>query len=395
MLLTYYIEVNLIAVIIASILIKQTYGHTSRGESSNIVYIISLWLLIVMCVGDIAALASDGKTYPGAHTIVLIGNTVFLGAQAMLACTWLMFFQIRLKVIRKLFSLKTYLVALPIILFLIALVVNCFTGFLFTVDADNVYQRGDFIYLHWITESLYVLGAFVQLIAAIVKPKTRYHRQQYVSYLLFYIPTLAGGLWQIIHFGVSSMQVGVAISSLLVFLQIQDCQMIRDELTGLNNRRALRNYEAQLVSSGNRVKLTLFMIDLDYFKRINDTYGHVSGDEALVQIAGVLRSALSNMPGNRIIIYRYAGDEFVLAGSDMTIDHINLAKKRIQDELDMVNLSRVNPYNLSLSIGVASGSCSNSSEFDEILQKADESMYQVKTRKKRRDQTKSIEIQQS
>ena len=384
MLLTYYIEVNLIAIIIASILIVQTRSRTSRGESSNIVYLTSLWLLIIMSAGDILALASDGKSYFGAHIAVVFGNSIFFAAQATLAFAWMMFFQIKFKFIRDFFSKRTFFLATPLFIFLLAIVLNVFMGFLFTVDASNVYQRSDFIYIHWITEASYVLGAFIQLIDAIAKAKAKIQRREYLAYLLYYIPTLAAGFWQIVNFGASTMQVGIAISSLLVFLQIQDGQLIRDELTGLNNRRSLRNYETAIVNAGEEIKLTLFMIDVDFFKHINDTYGHVSGDEALVQIAQILKNAANQMPGNRLVIYRYAGDEFVIAGTDMTLDLVNMTKTKIQLELDRVNYSKVNPYSLSLSIGVSSGACSTSKEFDDILQKADDSMYQVKTRKKRR-----------
>lgn len=382
--ITYYVEVNLTAIIIAAILIFQTARKTSRGASSNVVFYISLWLLIIMCVGDIAALTLDGVKYPGVHFIVIAGNSIFLGAQAMLAFTWLVFFQVRLKLIRTVVSPRTVLLVLPLIFFLVAIILNVFTGLLFTVDSNNVYRRADYIYIHWIVELIYVLGSFVQLTYAIAKAKNKIQRREYISYFLYFIPTLVAGGWQISNFGASTFQLGVAISSLLVFMQIQDGQLIRDELTGLNNRRSLRNYEDALISSGEEANLTLFMIDVDSFKSINDTYGHVTGDEALVQIAKVLKRALSHMPGNRIVIYRYAGDEFVLASTDMSIDVINLAKKRIQEELDSINNSKVNPYTLGLSIGVASGRCTSTNDFNEILQRADDSMYQVKTRKKRK-----------
>lgn len=383
MLLTYYVEVNLIAIILAVILIRETVSRTSSGEFSNIVYRISLWILIVMCVGDIVALVSDGRDFAGARVFVIAGNSLFFAAQAMLAYAWLVFFQIRLKYIRTLVSRRTIIVALPLILFLTAVVLNIKYGFLFTVDENNVYQRGEYVNLHWITEGLYVIGAVIQLIIAVLRSKTKSQRREYRSYLLYYLPTLFAGLWQILFFGASTLQIGVAISSLLAFLQFQDSQLIRDELTGLNNRRALHNYEDTIISGGEKIKLTLFMIDVDFFKHINDTYGHICGDEALVQIAQILKRSLSGMPGNRLIIYRYAGDEFVIAGTNMSKEMIQLAKTKIQDEVTRVNESGANPYSLSLSIGSATGECSEPEEFSSILQQADANMYEVKTRKKR------------
>lgn len=386
MLLTYYVEVNLIAIVIAIIIIYQTLRRTSRGESSRIIFLISLWLLILMCIGDIAGLSSDGRSFPGAYVIVIVGNSIFLSAQAALAFIWLVFFQVRLKQIKSVVSALTLILSLPLTLFVSMIVINGFTGFLFTVDANNVYQRAEYIYLHWITELIYVFGSLVQLIVAIVGTRSKLQRREYISYLLYFIPTLVAGIWQISYFGASTMQVGVAISSLLVFLKMQDNELIRDELTGLNNRHALRNYENALISSEGNIQLTLFMIDLDFFKHINDTYGHVRGDEALVQIAEILKRGVNVIPGNRLVIYRYAGDEFVLAGTDMSVDLIRLTIRSIQQELDRVNSSKVNPYTLSLSVGFATGLCSNNEEFASLLRKADESMYQVKARKKKRVQ---------
>lgn len=385
MLLTYYVEVNLVAIIVAAILMSHAFRRTSRGESSNIIYLISLGLLIAMCVADIVALTSDGRNFWGAHFAVLIGNSLFFAAQAMLAFAWLLFFQIRLKIIRNIVSVKTAIVALPLAVFIALVVANCFTGILFSVDANNVYQREDYIFFHWITELLYVVGCVLQLLVGIIRAKTKHQRRDIAMYLLYFVPTLVAGGWQIFYFGASTFQVGVAISSLLVFLQLQDKQLIRDELTGLNNRRSLRDYEAMLVNSGEEYNLTLFMIDVDSFKQINDTYGHVAGDEALVEISQILKRSLADVhTNNRLIIYRYAGDEFVVAGTDLPLDLINLVKVKIQLELDRVNATKKNPFDLSLSVGFGTGKCKSAKDFEEILQKADDSMYQVKSRKKKK-----------
>ena len=376
--LTYYVEVNLIAIFIAAILIRQTVSRTSRGEFSNIVYLISLGILIVMCVGDIAGLISDSRSFPAAHFVVLAGNSIYLAASATITFTWMMFFQIRLKMTRTLVSQKTILFALPLILFFAALIINLRYGFLFSVDSNHTYLRGKYISFHWITEVIYVSFALIQLFVAIIRAKTRTKRKEYFSYLSYYIPALLGGLLQAVNIGASTLQIGTAISSLLAFLQFQDSQLIRDELTSLNNRRALHNYEDSLINSGETVQLTMFMIDVDFFKHINDTYGHVTGDEALIQIAQILKRSLTGLPGSRLILFRYAGDEFVLAGNRMDAKHIRLTLDKIQQEVEKVNSSGVNPYKLSLSVGYATGECKSSDDFSRILQLADEKMYQEK-----------------
>ena len=195
---------------------------------------------------------------------------------------------------------------------------------------------------------------------------------------------LVGALFQAFVYGVATIQISGAISFLMVNLELKDAQIIRDDLTGLNNRRALNNHKYSLVSRDDEVNLTLFMLDVDNFKTINDTYGHLKGDEALKNVANSLKEALGNMPGNRMVIYRYAGDEFVVVGTNSNIEIINFAKRRIEDQLKAFNKTSNEPYKLSVSVGVASGICKSDVDFERILKEADEDMYVNKMRKKKK-----------
>ena len=84
---------------------------------------------------------------------------------------------------------------------------------------------------------------------------------------------------------------------------------MEDELTGISNRRFLRNYHEHKVAWGEPdTRLSLLMLDLDRFKQINDTYGHETGDQALIWVAEQLR----DVAGAHGLPVRYAGDEFIL-----------------------------------------------------------------------------------
>ena len=86
--------------------------------------------------------------------------------------------------------------------------------------------------------------------------------------------------------------------------------IFEDELTGIFNRRFLLNY-FQYKISWDALKdhpVSLIMMDLDFFKKINDTYGHPTGDQALVYVATLLKEAA----GEGALPVRYAGDEFMI-----------------------------------------------------------------------------------
>src|SRR4030066_1211973 len=86
--------------------------------------------------------------------------------------------------------------------------------------------------------------------------------------------------------------------------------IFEDELTGIFNRRFLLNY-FQYKTPWDALKdhpVSLIMMDLDFFKKINDTYGHPAGDQALVYVATLLKEAA----GEGALAIRYAGDEFMI-----------------------------------------------------------------------------------
>ena len=84
---------------------------------------------------------------------------------------------------------------------------------------------------------------------------------------------------------------GISLSVLLVFINVQNKQISIDTLTGINNRRQLALYIASELSAlSKKGELYYLIMDVDKFKSINDTYGHLEGDNALIKIASLLNS---------------------------------------------------------------------------------------------------------
>lgn len=392
--LTYYIEVNIVAIWVASVLFRQNNKKTSREETSNIVFQWLLGLFILMCTSDIVALIFDGKVFPGARLLLGVTNSIYFLTQAIVIYLWMLFFMIRLKHLKTLRSHFTLITAIPLALFLIVFISNPHSKFLFYLDSGNIYHRGKFVYFHWLEEAFYIAWTFILILNQVIITQDKYMKKIYASYFSFYIPLLIGYICQMLFFGVSSSQIGIVLSLLMVHLSVQEKQIIRDDLTGLNNRRALYNHEMALIGKED-LYITLFMIDVDKFKYINDTYGHLKGDEALKQVATILRSALGDMPGNRLVIYRYAGDEFVIVGTNLNIQIIEMTKTKIQEQIDLINCQNILPYKLSVSVGVATSTCQTAEDFAILLNKADENMYVNKMSKKAAQGNEPITLNQN
>lgn len=139
----------------------------------------------------------------------------------------------------------------------------------------------------------------------------------------------------------------------------------RDALTGLANRLALEEDAKRM----HGTTITAYMIDIDYFKEINDHYGHVVGDEILKETGATLQKLYPDT-----LCYRYGGDEFLVLSKGEGINNYSGEeyefKKQCSDELCKVNLS----------IGSAKGEPQSYDELFDLISKADAELYKVKIR---------------
>jgi diguanylate cyclase (GGDEF)-like protein len=147
-----------------------------------------------------------------------------------------------------------------------------------------------------------------------------------------------------------------------------------DAVTGLANRRALseRLLYSMIQARRQDEPFSVLMIDLDCFKRINDTFGHDAGDRVLRAVARCLESVLrvSDVYG------RWGGDEFLVALPDTDEDGAEVAAERLLEAAREVSLAEVGlDHGIPLSIGVASGTYTTP---DELIAKADLALYQSK-----------------
>ena len=151
-----------------------------------------------------------------------------------------------------------------------------------------------------------------------------------------------------------------------------------DELTNLSNRRGFIFLgKSKLIKAmKKKQKISIFFIDLDNFKNINDKYGHKEGDYLLKQVAWVLCKSLRGDD----LISRFGGDEFVLF---IQTDNHNAVRNRINENIQDFNNTSGKPYSMSLSIGVESLIPDSKTKLAPILKKADKNMYKEKKQKKK------------
>ena len=156
--------------------------------------------------------------------------------------------------------------------------------------------------------------------------------------------------------------------------QIEDVtrMSITDALTGLFNRNHMERRIIELINEGHNG--TLFIMDMDNFKKVNDTFGHIAGDKALQLLADVLRANTRKMD----VIGRLGGDEFVIFFMDMTDKQVAVEKARnIQNMFLEKFRSMYNLGEVSLSIGIVH--CpDDGKDFKTLYKNGDKALYYIK-----------------
>lgn len=150
----------------------------------------------------------------------------------------------------------------------------------------------------------------------------------------------------------------------------------QDALTGTANRRALNAYLAEIWQQNT--PLSLMMIDVDYFKRYNDRYGHQAGDECLSSVAQVLKMAVR---AEDDLVARYGGEEFVVALPRVPLVHATAIAERIQQKIHEAAL----PHEASevasvvtVSIGIVDSD--GKVPMETLIARADSALYQAKNK---------------
>lgn len=377
----YYAETNLITILVAALIMLQLRRVTSKNETSSIIQNWMMRLLMIMSTCDMAAFAFRGESYLG----VQIANVLYFVTMALGSYAWFLYILVKTEYTRNL-KRAILMTSLPLLLLCAAILLNPVTGFFFSVDAENLYHRGPGVPVSWVVEWGYLLAALVINIRQLRRERSSYRRSEYRGYLLFVVPMALAAVCQMVFYGTTTTQVGFMLSMLMAYMNRQHYQVQRDELTELNNRNALLHFKDSLFYRGKETMLSICMMDVNYFKSINDTYGHLKGDQALKDVADAMRAAAGTIPDNRLMLYRYAGDEFVAVGVEAGPDVFARFVDALNAELERTNernSAQGERYRLAVSVGVEHGSCSDVAQFDKLLNRADEAMYQAKKESKR------------
>lgn len=223
--------------------------------------------------------------------------------------------------------------------------------------------------------SAYVLLAFIYAVVMAIKTKNKNDRNRYITYGIYPIGLIVCAFLQVYFLKLPILSIGTALLIIALYIFKMQSQVSLDALTGINNRSALTKYIGEYTRFNYSYVL---MIDVDDFKSINDNYGHLEGDKALVILADSLKAGISKC-SEKSFLARYGGDEFIIIISsedDFEIDPIIENLHRAVDESENITKK----YKLGVSIGASK--VDKNESILKVINEADVKMYNIKREKK-------------
>lgn len=233
----------------------------------------------------------------------------------------------------------------------------------FRVDAENGWQRQELFLIYALVFVLSVAYAFSSVVIG-----GKAYQIGVDAMLVLTLLLVTAGVWFMLVFpDIRITYLCIALSNLLLYIRHYKIMLQVDAVTGLLNRRC---YDVNITDMGSRSVIVL--LDIDQFKRVNDTYGHSVGDLCLRSVA----QELTAVYGRYGLCYRIGGDEFCV------VLHDGLEKLPMLNQLFLARIQRLRERDSRMS-GVSMGYAyydAAASNIRDVIQEADTMLYRNKTR---------------
>ena len=378
-----------IVVICATVLMVVWINDTHKSRGPLMIGQKLFRLLLCINMGamlfDWIQVLFNGTTYVFSHFIETAAIWGYYLLYSMIAYIFTLYADYELYPDNERFKKRMVFYSIPAAITSIMCILSIWTGWYFQIDSANIYSRGKLFYIPTIVSFAYIL--YILRMLTMYRRnnllETSAQRDLYTRLFIFPMAPCLCAVLQIVVPGSAWIFPGTTIAILINYINIQNGYMARDHLTGLYNRTQLENfmnYQLKNLKKGNY--FFLIMLDMDRFKHINDTYGHVVGDDALIQAAKLLRSSCKRRSD---YVARLGGDEFVIIGQCENTEAVDMIIKRMHDVADEFNQISKKPYKIYFSAGYVIYDGSTYATLDTLLSEADRKMYEVKKAKKSKE----------
>ena len=356
---------NGIGVILLLMLWYTSRARIIRRRTEDRIYAFLVFGVMIACFMEAFSYTIDGKLFPCARILNYVANIYLYSVNLLLPFSVLVYVDLGLygdmgRIWKK------YKPQIIIGIFMFSMtILNFFVPISYVITENNVYERRPFSYVYYFV-------IFYYIISSIVLTK-RYEKENgaktFFNINMFLMPILIGAGLQFMFYGLSLAWLSAAVGLTGLYMMQQNEMSYVDALTDTYNRQYLNLILTSWIRRGKHFAGA--MLDLDDFKKINDSFGHTEGDNALRTVAEILKSSKKNNE----LIFRFAGDEFViLKMAQSPHDDLSAYFKELGNNLEVFN-DGDHPYKISLSYG---HSTFEQGSIDSFMRELDSRMYEMK-----------------
>lgn len=374
-----YAEADIFCLCILLYIIIKSFGHTDKRHSWPYFKRMIYGITLLVAFDLIWKLMEYGALPSGAPLPYLV-NCLYYLCTIVSACSWFFYTEAEMDTGLVDHTAGRLACTLPSVIIVILLAVSYFNGCLFYFDGNGYFHRGPLNMLTFLIPCGYLLFSVFRAMTRALQKQNYAYRKNYMTLSHFSWITIISSALQVLVPGTPLPCIGMTVASLFIYTNSQELQISLDPLTKLNNRYHMIQYLSyKMQHRDQKNNLYLMIVDLDKFKEINDTYGHIEGDYALIRMADALRKTASIF---HCFVSRYAGDEFVIIHETPYDADIPRIYRTLRETLNELNAAADSPYEIRFSIG-----CAKYHEgiryVPDFVKLADQSLYRVKEAKKK------------
>jgi diguanylate cyclase (GGDEF)-like protein len=369
-------DIDIISILILGIVLFNNVKNSGGKQ-------LKQWLFRSLIICNMLLLLFDMLIYiiykkPGlaAHILIEIFQCYFFALCSLFCFLWALFCTLRPGYRQG--RSEHVILCIPLLILVGFLLANYSNGLIFRITDSNEYERGPFFHITTLCTYSYIVYSIIR----ILKSRSTLTKNEFYPFIITpALPIVTGIIQLALRIDVLIVWPSCALGLLLMQFYSLDEKINLDHLTGLYNRKYLDGLIEDMIQMGrisssarSNKRFAALMLDIDNFKTINDTYGHVEGDSALRVAAEILNKSVRK--GD--FVSRYGGDEFLIILDQCTsntparvINRINESAKKYNEDHDL-------PYRIEFSVGYKVFSNVNGLSGKDMLASIDELMYKNK-----------------
>lgn len=344
-----YLTLNTFCImILAMVLVKIL--RSSDKRMSQVMYSWFIVASIILCASDLFwGIIDMTYNWSLSDSVDYVANGAYHIFTLVVCYLWYLFAESEQETRTVKTKLGLGISLIPFIYDLALIMGSSYSGLVFSISDSGEYQRGKGYMLHILICFFYVTLTSSKAFIRSFYKKNFMMKEKYRTLASFCLVPLLAGVLQVIFVGSPMISAGVTFAAIQVYMSTREQLISIDPLTKMNNRAEMVRFLDNKMKNRNTNKdLYLFIMDLDGFKKINDNFGHVEGDNAIILTAETLKIVVRK---TNFFICRYGGDEFVAIGEvkedfspQQFIEDVNTALK------DAV-VEHKKEYDLHMSVG--------------------------------------------